>query len=838
MEMFTKDGLVWWIGVVENRNDPIKLGRCKVRIFGYHIGDKSILPTEDLPWAVAMQPITSAAISGKGGTPVGPIEGTWVVGWFLDGNEKQQPMMIGTLGGQPPGNPLCEIKNLKTNTINGNFWKDSSNNPVYDSFGNPIARDTDTTSDNVVVENLPPLSLDNIKTLISAIGQRESSNSYTAVNSFGYLGKFQFGAAALIDLGYVYAGATNNNLSDPSWWVNPPKDGIKTKEDFLANGNVQEQAMFNFLKINYKRLLNNKVISINDDAATVGGYLASAHLVGAGNANKLDKKDGNSVKAGTYFSIGSTACGGDGTIPKDASDIANRDSYVPGNPNNLTNDPTKSLNSPELARTQSFADPNKVYPTCEYSGTVDTNKLAIGDDTHSSLSKKKLNRIENIPLAGTYNTWNEPISAFCARYPYNQVIETESGHIVELDNTPGKERIHVYHKTGTFIEIDVNGSMVRKVIGDNYEILDRNNNVYVKGAHNLTIDGATKILVRDNADIQIEGNSNIVSNGNMNISAAKNAAVFSKNTIVTGTESVGIISDGDVNIQGRNVFIKATGNMNLDAGASFSALGRISAALHGAITKIKMGAEKVSQLGVSFKPPAARTPDNTSLAYLTLPTCTPQAFLYDANDPEAQEFREKKIANGELIDSVPRASANVDATVNGLFGKECDCNEFANFLDFPDTIRLSKYFTLGSLTNRAPASSTALQSNRGLSKADIACNLKNLAVSCLDPIKSKYSDMIVTSGFRTGGSTSDHDIGCAADMQFTKHNLDEYFEIVQWIRTNVPFKQLLLEYQQRSNGKIAWIHIAYSKNNAVASLPTATFFNHSVYARNQFVNLA
>ena len=61
--LYAKGQLLWWIGVVENRSDPLQLGRCKVRIFGHHIEDTSLLPVDDLPWASVMQPITSAAVS-------------------------------------------------------------------------------------------------------------------------------------------------------------------------------------------------------------------------------------------------------------------------------------------------------------------------------------------------------------------------------------------------------------------------------------------------------------------------------------------------------------------------------------------------------------------------------------------------------------------------------------------------------------------------------------------------------------------------------------------------------------------------------------------------------
>ena len=96
-----KDGFVWWQGVVEDRHDPLFLGRCRVRILGFHTEDTTQMPSESLPWAYPIQPITSAAQTGVGTSPTGPVEGTWVVGFFIDGREMQQPVIIGTLIGNP-----------------------------------------------------------------------------------------------------------------------------------------------------------------------------------------------------------------------------------------------------------------------------------------------------------------------------------------------------------------------------------------------------------------------------------------------------------------------------------------------------------------------------------------------------------------------------------------------------------------------------------------------------------------------------------------------------------------------------------------------------------------
>ena len=118
-----KDGFTWFVGVVEDRNDPQKLGRLRVRCLGYHTEDLTKLPTSDLPWAHVMNPITSATVSGVGQTPLGCVEGTWVVGWFTDGSDAQQPMIMGTLPGVPKDLPVKDAGLGFQDYINANYPK-------------------------------------------------------------------------------------------------------------------------------------------------------------------------------------------------------------------------------------------------------------------------------------------------------------------------------------------------------------------------------------------------------------------------------------------------------------------------------------------------------------------------------------------------------------------------------------------------------------------------------------------------------------------------------------------------------------------------------------------
>ena len=93
-----QDGFSWFIGVVEDRKDPKKAGRVRVRCMGYHSAKKVDIPTEDLPWASIMMPVTAGGNSGIGTSSHFRIEGTWVVGFFRD-PAKQEPVIMGALPG-------------------------------------------------------------------------------------------------------------------------------------------------------------------------------------------------------------------------------------------------------------------------------------------------------------------------------------------------------------------------------------------------------------------------------------------------------------------------------------------------------------------------------------------------------------------------------------------------------------------------------------------------------------------------------------------------------------------------------------------------------------------
>ena len=89
----------YFYGIVEDRQDPLKVGRVRVRIHGIHTDDKLLIASADLPWCQVILPTTSAGLSGLG-TGHGLVEGSTVFGYFRD-KAKQDPIVLGVAAGIP-----------------------------------------------------------------------------------------------------------------------------------------------------------------------------------------------------------------------------------------------------------------------------------------------------------------------------------------------------------------------------------------------------------------------------------------------------------------------------------------------------------------------------------------------------------------------------------------------------------------------------------------------------------------------------------------------------------------------------------------------------------------
>jgi predicted chitinase len=213
-----------------------------------------------------------------------------------------------------------------------------------------------------------------------------------------------------------------------------------------------------------------------------------------------------------------------------------------------------------------FKDPHGKYPLKRYVNEPQTNRLARGVVKDTIVLKKQSQREIGVPIALNGGSWSQPQVPYGAKYPYNWVRETESGHIQEFDDTPGYERIHTYHRAGTFEEIDANGTVVRRIVGDNYQIWERNGFISIHGDCNVTVEGNVNIFCRSDANIEVAGSAEMKVGGNFDIGVARDM-----NIAVEGNFSVW--ANGTMNVQSKGKgHIRANDNLYIASNAEIHTL--------------------------------------------------------------------------------------------------------------------------------------------------------------------------------------------------------------------------------------------------------------------------
>ena len=286
-------GFTWFVGTVEDNNDPKQLGRVKVRCHGYHSADSGELLTDHLPWSTVLQPTNSAGTRGSGISPVGIQVGTEVVGFFADGSTAQYPIVFGVLGGINNSGPQGTL----------------SESALRDRIESPSPSDVAATS--VISGQLGLLTPSQFQELKSTLGFRESNNNYSAENTLGYVGKYQFGIPALYEGGYVNvrsapSGKQKELLNNPSTWTG--KNGINSKQAWFNNGPEQERACDEYTTTQYSRLIRNGTLTPSSTPRTVAGYIAVSHLLGPTGALRYKTtgvgNDAFGASGNQYFRIG------------------------------------------------------------------------------------------------------------------------------------------------------------------------------------------------------------------------------------------------------------------------------------------------------------------------------------------------------------------------------------------------------------------------------------------------------------------------------------------------------------------------------------------------------
>ena len=148
----------------------------------------------------------------------------------------------------------------------------------------------------------------------------------------------------------------------------------------------------------------------------------------------------------------------------------------------------------------------------------------------------------------------EPASAYAAKYPFNIVTQTASGHTIEMDDTPGQERLHVYHKSGSYVEINKDGRIVTKSADEMLTIVTKDDTVYVKGNGKVTIEGNNSITVNGNASLTVGGNLTSTVKGKATVSVTGNLSATVKGSAdVKSTGNMNVTSSKNVNIKGSRI---------------------------------------------------------------------------------------------------------------------------------------------------------------------------------------------------------------------------------------------------------------------------------------------
>lgn len=780
-----------YVGVVEARSDgdPYRLGRCKVRIFGVHSDDIEVLKTDELPWAMPILPSSSAGIDGIGSTPTGLVEGSWVVVQFLD-QYHQIPIIMGTL----PGKPVDDLHGIEADydgtdspenaNMPGTVSGTSTNAAVTDSEGNPIASGAGgvvTSSATGKVYQPAVLQLDT-PVLLNFMKPIEGCRlkAYWDANGWaiGY-GNHYMDVASTIP---VREGQTITQAeADALFLATIVGDyGNKVRDAIKVPVTISMYAALTSLAWNGGQSVTRSLIFQLLNSGDYAGA-AAAIIDWKPRSGKISLLGRRQKERALFESEGFPSPTG-GVVSAPSKSGIQPKVYSDGSVDYTSSGP----------QTGAFKDPNGTYPKMR--GESSTNRLARPSSNRDPnkttiVDVKEAARVTNVPIAGG-GEWNQIPPPFNAKWPYNHVYASESGHIMEYDDTPGAERVAQWHKAGTYYEIDANGTQINRIVGDKYEIIDRNGFILIRGDCNITV----------------MGDCNLFSENDVNVEARGDVAVAAAD----------------------NLTMAAGGNITLVAGGTLHLEGKGDAILEGSHTHINDGIKQ------SLKIPDKRTSGYTKMEPLTTSTRDaeiqaidddvggppaiikekyPTAFTgdpdqtYTRDDPNGP-FKQRPT---EKVESTPLPSSGNKGKMTKVSSAEIpDSNIGPN-------MPVSKHFKLKDFLvgGRTVAS---IQPNVGLSKSQIIQNLQSLCVNCLDPIYEKIGPFSVNSWIRSksdvdrliaqgykASRTSQHLYGEAVDLRFNDVNSQESGrrKVKQLLALGIPFHQIILENSPNS----WWIHI-------------------------------
>jgi predicted chitinase len=442
---------------------------------------------------------------------------------------------------------------------------------------------------------------------------------------------------------------------------------------------------------------------------------------------------------------------------------------------------------------EGFMDPHRKYPLNRRQHESEISRLARGVTRETIVELKNSQRTLGVETAFHKETWDQPQVPYGARYPYNHVQESESGHIYEVDDTPGYERTHRYHRAGTFEEIDANGTRVLKIVGDGYVIYDRNGYITIAGDANITTVGNINILCQSDANIEVEGSAEMKVGGSMDIGVARdmNIAVqgdFSLwangtmnlqskgNSHIRSNASMFISSNDEIHVTSETNSLwtsKGTFDLRVDdrikiytdttldvkskeetrhaSGGEFNihATADINIdAKDGYFYDIMLNSDRAAtagNAGSSIKalvhgmvPPEPGKPSYPNISALKGPeTHGEQQFMFEiegASDTQASvKYHEEYISqNGKSNTYESEKEGATGGAGSVITSPQRDIILAMDISQFTAAFRLSEHFTLGMMFDGGYNASHRLQNQNGLTAQQIVCNLSALCENVLE----------------------------------------------------------------------------------------------------------
>jgi hypothetical protein len=192
------------------------------------------------------------------------------------------------------------------------------------------------------------------------------------------------------------------------------------------------------------------------------------------------------------------------------------------------------INAPDTTR--GFNDPLGKYPS--QLNEADTSRLARNEKTSETiLQAKKDSIIKDSPLPNGGSV-SQPENPYATKYPYNKVWQSESGHLIEMDDTPLAERVAITHRSGSFIEMHPDGTVTIKSVKDTFRVTTANDDTIVGDNKSVSVQGSGKLYVGGDYDVEVKGSYNIKVDKSLNVHVGED-----NKTTVGGSTS--ITTDGD-----------------------------------------------------------------------------------------------------------------------------------------------------------------------------------------------------------------------------------------------------------------------------------------------------